>query len=105
MAKVYRKLEDAYKNPEDVTSFELGLEEDEAARNAERLSSMTQFINLKQLNVTAAACDIPEELGQLQHLRRLRLELLDCGDDPLPTSLGTLKNLMDRKINCYFSVS
>lgn len=98
MAKVYRKLEDALKNPVDVTSIDLDLEQYSVASNIERISSLVQFPNLKQLVVSAEACEIPEEIGRLQNLSRLRLELSDCGDDPLPNSLGRLKNLEDLEI-------
>jgi hypothetical protein len=59
---------------------------------------LIQLLNLSVLTVSAEACEVPEELGQLQKLRQLRLKLLDCGGDPLPKSLGALVGLQELEI-------
>lgn len=98
MAKRFKNLQEALKSPDAVTSVAVDLEQDEPAQNSARLSRLVTFPNLKELIISAAVCEVPESLGQLRGVEWLRIELLDCGDDPLPSTLGMLTALRSLEI-------
>jgi hypothetical protein len=98
MAKRFKNLQEALKSPDAATSVAVDLEQDQPAQNSERLSRLVTFPNLKELIISAAVCEVPESLGQLRSVESLRIELCDCGDDPLPSTLGMLTALKSLEI-------
>lgn len=98
MTKQFKSLKDALKATAQVASLRLVLEQDEYDANFDRLRKAAQFPMLKELILSAEGCEIPETISNLKSLEWLRIELLDCGDDPLPESIGLLVGLRTLEI-------